>query len=318
MEEDVNIKDSKKDKISNEDALLWKISAVGSLALLALVVFYNPEFRLNWGLSSIGNNTKTIEKTDDNPIELSSAVLPKKGVVLPVNWGDIGKRMVDSGAIDSAKFESIYARRGGLSDADKKLLYGLNNGTITINSQNSGVILNLLWAFGLANENLILKKGPMMDKKYGGAGRFASTGGWTAAKGDAMQYYSKLKLVELTPKQQLLVERVSKNIYRPCCGNSTYFPDCNHGMAMLGLLELLAAQNTGEDEMYKIALLVNSYWFPDTYITIAKYFEGQNISWDNVDPKIVLSSAYSSASGYRNVLSKVKPTQTGGGAACGV
>ena len=57
-----------------------------------------------------------------------------------------------------------------------------------------------------------------------------------------MNHYSMHRFIVLTPEQQALVEKVSKGIYRPCCGNSVYFPDCNHGMAMLGLLELMASQ----------------------------------------------------------------------------
>ncbi len=316
--EDVKNEDKKENKTNNENVLVWKIAALGSTALLVLVLFYSPEFRSGLGLNDTKNNVNTTEKARNDLSGLSSVVLPEKGVVLPVKWGDIGKKMVSSGVIDSGKFESIYTRRGGLSPTDKKLIYNSDNGNITINAQNSGVLLNLFWALGLSNKNPVLEKGPMMDKKYGGAGRFASTGGWTIAKGDTMQYYSKLELIKLTPAQQLLVEKVSKNIYRPCCGNPTYFPDCNHGMAMLGLLELLASQGVGEAEMYKTALLVNSYWFPDTYLTIAKYFESQNVSWDKVNPKIALSYAYSSAAGYKNISSKVQSPQSGGGVACGV
>ena len=98
----------------------------------------------------------------------------------------------------------------------------------------------------------------MTDKQFGGADKFASTGGWSLSKGNAMDHYSRHNFVVLTQAQAELVERVSKNIYRPCCNNSTYFPDCNHGMAMLGLLELMASQNISEGQMYKIALSVNS------------------------------------------------------------
>jgi hypothetical protein len=125
-------------------------------------------------------------------------------------------------------------------------------------------MLNMLWAFGLANKNPILENGPMMDPSYGGAGNFASTGGWTLAKGDTMSHYSMHTLVTLSPAQQALVEKVAKNVYRPCCRNSTYFPDCNHGMAMLGLLELLAGEGATEEEMYKTAQDVNALWFPQS------------------------------------------------------
>lgn len=169
--------------------------------------------------------------------------------------------------------------------------------------------LNILWAFGLANKNPILEKGPMMDPKYGGADKFASTGGWTLAKGNAMDHYSMHPLVTLTSDQQALVEQVSKNIYRPCCNNSTYFPDCNHGMAMLGLLEIMASQGASEEEMYKTALAVNSFWFPSQYATIAQL---------NLDPKVALSAEYSSGSGYANVSAKLKSTTPSGGGSCGV
>ena len=144
----------------------------------------------------------------------------------------------------------------------KKLLYGKNNGHVAITAENSGMMLNMLWAFGLANKNPILENGPMMDPRYGGAENFASTGGWTLAKGNTMNHYSMHQFVTLTPEQQILVERVAKNIFRPCCKNSTYFPDCNHGMAMLGLLELMASQGATETDMYRISGEVNALWFP--------------------------------------------------------
>src|SRR3989344_6213616 len=181
--------------------------------------------------------------------QLEEKVLPSSGVVLPVRWGGLGKQMTESGVIDGKKFEAIYAQRGGLDEEAKRLLYGTDNGYIKITEENSGLVLNLLWALGLGNKNEILEKGPMMDAKYGGAGNFASTGGWSLSGGKAMDHYSKHSFIKLTPEQKALVARVSQNIYRPCCGNSTYFPDCNHGMAMLGLLELMASQAVSVAEM---------------------------------------------------------------------
>ncbi|MBI2278686.1 MAG: hypothetical protein HYU81_01320 [Candidatus Brennerbacteria bacterium] len=178
--------------------------------------------------------------------------------------------------------------------------------------------LNVLWAFGLANENPILTEGPMMDVRYGGAGNFASTGGWTLAKGSAMDHYAMHRFVTLTEGEQELVERVSKNIYRPCCGNSTYFPDCNHGMAMLGLLELLAAQGVDESGMYRAALAMNAEWFPDTYDAIGRYFEARGVARKDIDPKIALGADFSSATGYARVLAEVEPLPSRGGGSCGV
>ena len=239
-------------------------------------------------------------------------------IELPVVWGNLGAQMITAGVIDRDQFESVYANRGGLNDEDKKLLDDSQNGKLIINQKNSGVLLNLLWALGLGNKNEILEKGPMADPKYGGAGGFASTGGWALAKGGAMNHYGKHLFITLSPEQQALVERVSKNIYRPCCNNSTYFPDCNHGMAMLGLLELMASQGVKEDEMYKTALQVNSFWFPDQYAIINKYIESKGVKPQDVNPKEILGINYSSASGYAKVESALPREQNQGGGSCGV
>lgn len=261
-----------------------------------------------------------VSSVEQNSADLINLVLPMEGVVLPIQWNDLGKRMIEVGVIDKDKFEALYVAQGGLREEEKKLLYGENNEELIINEENSRFLLNLLWAFGLSNKNIILEEGPMQDAKYGGdASRFASTGGWSLAQGNIMDHYSKHVFIVLTPKQQKLVERVSKNIYRPCCGNSTYFPDCNHGMAMLGLLELLASQDIDEERMYEVALQVNSYWFPDTYLTIATYFDIRGVLWSNVDPKEILGSAYSGAQGYRQILEEVTPPQfKNGGGSCSV
>ena len=280
-------------------------TAVALSAIIVVYAWFNPA------------ETKISEP--DRAIQVSS-------IELPIVWGNLGARMINAGVIDRAKLEAIYAQRGGLT-SEKKQLLEEETGKLKITQENAGFILNLLWALGLGNKNEILEKGPMMT--YGGAGspaealakagNFASTGGWTLAKGSAINHYSKHFFIVLTPEQQKLVERVSKNIYRPCCDNPTYFPDCNHGMAMLGLLELLASQGVSEDDMYKIALTVNSYWFPDTYLTIAKYLkEKKNIDWIDANPKEILGRNYSSASGYQNILSQITPPATQSGGGCGV
>ena len=248
-----------------------------------------------------------------------NSIIPAEEVELPVIWGSLGSQMVEKGVIDGPIFESLYTQRGGLNEDMKNILYGRNNGKIKMTPQNAGFLLNMLWALGLGNKNPILEQGPMVDLRYGGAGNFASTGGWTMAKGDTMDHYSKHNFINLTTEQQSLAEKVSQGIYRPCCGNSTYFPDCNHGMAMLGLLELMASQGVSEKEMYKIALKVNTYWFPDTYLTIAKYLqEKKNMSFDKADPKEILGKEYSSGAGFQAILRQVAPVENNGGGGCGV
>ena len=251
--------------------------------------------------------------------ELEYKVTPEGGIAIPVQWNALGAQMVNAGVIDKEKFYALYEKRGGLEDREERLLDEGYNGNIVIDAKNSNVILNLLWALGLANRNDILENGPMTDERYGGdASKFAATGGWTLAEGNPMDHYSAHQMIKLSDEQQKLVEEVTKNIYRPCCGNSTYFPDCNHGMAMLGLIQLMASQGATEDEMYKTALGVNSFWFPSTYMTIGKYFAKRGVAWDEINAKEILGSSYSSAQGYRAIAQEVEPVNSGGGGSCGV
>jgi len=88
---------------------------------------------------------------------------------------------------------------------------------------------------------------------------------------------------------------------------------------MLGLLELMASQGASEQEMWKAALAVNSYWFPDTYLTIATYMKNKSVEWKDVKPEEILGINYSSGSGYAKIVSQVsKPEQQQGGGGCSV
>lgn len=297
---DNEIKNNKKDR-------LLPLSILVSAVIIAGAWIYTT-----------GQKTYGLRKSQEFTGNVKDAILSPylSGAVLPLKWGSIGKQMVEAGVIDPQKFEAIYAGRGGLKDEERSLLYGNYDDYVKISSQNSGFLLNMFWAFGLANQNIILEQGPM--QKYGDVGNFASTGGWTVSRGDATDHYSRHKFVVLTQEQQQLVERVSKNIYRPCCNNPTYFPDCNHGMAMLGLLELLAAQGASEPMMYKVALQVNRLWFPDQYATISQYLQNNSHDIETADPKEILGKNYSSASGYRKILQEIGPQLQKSGVNCGV
>ena len=258
--------------------------------------------------------------SDSTTSKIEKDVLPPKGVELPVVWRDMGVQLVESGAIDEERFKALYESRGQFTNEYKNLLSGKNNGKIIITKENSSYVLNLFWALGLANKNQILEQGEMSDPAYGGAKNFASTGGWSLAKGNPMDHYSMHQFIVLTDVEQALVDKVSRGIYRPCCGNSVHFPDCNHGMAMLGFLELMASQGVNEQDMWKAALTLNSYWFPDTYITIATYMQEKGIEWKDVSPKEMLGATYSSARGFANIASQVKQPagQQQSGSGCGV
>ena len=287
----------------------WKLSTI----VLALVVLAGVENALPGRAAppDAARRSVDIEKLAEN-------VIPEDGVALPIRWGNLGKRMVEAGVIDTDAFNQLYAGRGGLSAQGSAMLGGDHGEPVVIGRENAGELLNLFWALGLGNANPILADAEeMMNPAYGGAGGFAATGGWTLANGDPLNHYNAHALVSITPEEQSLVERVSENIHRPCCGNSAHFPDCNHGMAMLGLLELLAANGASEEEMYETALAANSYWFPDTYLVIGQYLAEQGTAWEDADPKEILGVAYSSAEGYQRIMSMVEgPVQNGGGS-CG-
>src|SRR3989344_1815374 len=298
----------KKSKSLEISILLSSLLIVG-----ALVYSANTKNDVRGKTETAAKTNKTEKIIEDN---YSQEVIPEDGVILPAKWGDLGAKMASVGVIDKVKLEELYAGRGGLNGEERKLLEDIDNGYLKITPENSGFVLNLLWALGLGNKNEILDNGPMTDKKYGGAGGFASTGGWTLADGNSMNHYSKHRFIVLTPEQQALAERVAKGIYRPCCGNSVYFPDCNHGMAMLGLLELMASQGVSESDMYKYALAVNSYWFPDDYLTIATFLKEQGTEWKKADAKNILGANFSSSSGFRAIKEQVKQPVNNGGGSC--
>lgn len=251
-------------------------------------------------------------------VKVDSKVEVSNSIELPVSWNGLGAELVNNGTIDVNKFKAIYVQKGIFTDEFEKLLLSEDNGKIIITKDNAGYLLNLFWALGLASKNPILESGEMTNPVYGGAQNFASTAGWTMSVGNPMNHYSKHVFFELTGEQQALVDRMSRGIYRPCCNNSTHFPDCNHGMAMLGLLELMASQGVSENKMWQTALIVNSFWFPDTYKTLAEYEKSNGIEWKNIEPKKILGINYSSASGYTKIKTVMNEGKNSAGVGCGV
>lgn len=247
---------------------------------------------------------------------LEESVLPKEGIELPISWGTLGKQLVDAGVIDFIEFSKVV----NMTPEQEKILKEGSDEKIRIDSTNGQFVVDVLWALGLAQKSIVYEEGPMGKEEKANAGNFASTGGWTLARGDAMQYLNRFDFIALTPEQQKKVGEIAKNVYRPCCGNPTWFPDCNHGMAALAAIEMMVASGISEKEIYKGVLALNSFWFANTYLTTATYFARQGTAWSDVDAKMVLGRDYSSSQGASAIAKKVgslpyKPTQSGG--ACG-
>ena len=164
----------------------------------------------------------------------------------------------------------------------------------------------------------------MMQNGEDEVGRFASTGGWTVGAKPATELYSSAPIITLNPEQQARLEEVASGVYRPCCDNHTAFPDCNHGMAMLGLLELMASQGATEDEMFEAAKYVNAFWFPQQMLEVAVYFEAaQGVSFADLDGRLASGPDTFSGRGFgyvhqwlaENGLLEQLP---GAGGSCGV
>ncbi|MBI5221537.1 MAG: hypothetical protein HY979_01910, partial [Candidatus Magasanikbacteria bacterium] len=197
----------------------WPLSIVASSLILAGAWIYTVTFSsgnrnsrpLSLNSQSAASNNEQATANEQNSLaQLAEKVLPSSGIVLPVKWADLGAQLMKNGVIDQAKWDKLYQNRGVADEQISKLWLASDNGNLTISPENSGVLLNLLWALGLSNKNEILETGPMVDKRYGGAGNFASTGGWTLAKGQVMDHYSKHRFITLTAEQQQLVASVSQ------------------------------------------------------------------------------------------------------------
>lgn len=303
------------------------ITAVGAFAassvLLILAawsfafdVSIKPSSRFQ-AISNLINPTPTPVPTPSAQ-SLAEAVIPDSGYTINIKWGDIGKKLVESGAIDLAKFQENY-KDPQYQEVMKYLTQNQDKG-ITITPQNSYFWINTLWALGLVQKSDVLDKGIMGTQYKKELGNFASTAGWTLGAKPALKLYSSSQIIPLTPEQNTLVDKIAKTIYRPCCGNHTAFPDCNHGMAMLALIELMVNQGKSEGEIYKAALAFNSYWFSQTYMDLAYYFQTkENTRWQDVDAKRILSAQFSSAQGYQAIKQTIEeaPQQPKTGGGCG-
>ncbi len=254
---------------------------------------------------------------DPNPVDSSSVstsgsvdiaklydqVNPPDGYELPVTYGELGPMLLEAGAIDLDQLEGLYAASGvPLIGLQRTILTEGSEERIVITRENARFMLHFFWALGLANQNPILDNGPLQTNSGGDIGRFASTGGWSLGQKPATELYSSAAIIPLSSDQQARVEQVAAQVYRPCCNNATIFPDCNHGMAMLGLLELLSASDVSEEKMLEAAKYVNAFWFPQQALEVGLFIQvTQGLDFDSIDASLAVGPELFSAAGYSNV-----------------
>ncbi len=303
----------------NRNPLAWK--ALGLLVVFTLGVI-SGFFLRDYVVQLQAQRAE--EAANQALAELIREVNPPEGYTLPVQYNDLGPQLVAAGVINPKTFARALQQGGHpLSPEQETILRKGSTTQIVLNKENAHFLLDFFWALGLANRNALLTEGPMMQAGEGQIGRFASTGGWTIGDRPATEVYSRLDLVPLTPEQQARLEEVAFAVFRPCCNNPTAFPDCNHGMAMLGMLELLAAQDATVDEMFEAARYANAFWFPNQSLELALLFqEAKEMSFSEVDARVVVGPNLSSASGYQQVhqylVSKgVFPQAPGSSSSCG-
>lgn len=278
--------------------LPWLMGTVGVILFLLLATWNMIRFEPII-TKLVADFLKPIGVPFESPYDkLEAKVLPKDGFQSKIVLGNSIVKLVAFGAIDPEKFYSVYENRGGLPNELKNVLRIASYERIHLTEENANVYLNLLWPLGLTNQMFANNFSPVNTRSLF---NFASTAGWGLGREEnAGANFNKFSIIYLTGEQEKLVTKVAQSIYRPCCNNSTFYQDCNHGSAMLGLLELGAFQGLTEEELYREALAFNSFWFPQTYTQTALYFKtSKNTDWAKVDPKIVLGKDFSSIGGWR-------------------
>lgn len=297
-----------------------RIRQIAWVAIVILVTFLVSigSGYLKWGRDETAASAQQKELT-----QFYEQVNPKDGYTLPVSYGDLGPQLIEAAVIDYDAFMKVMVANGEpFSNQQIELLKKGSDEQIIITAENAHFLLNFFWAIGLANRNSILTEGPMVQYSGGQIDRFASTGGWGLATKPITELYASLDLIPLTSEQQARVEEVASAVYRPCCNNYTLFPDCNHGMAMLGLLELMASQDASVDEMFKAAKYVNAFWFPQQMLETAIYLKtNQNIDFADADARRVVGRDLASASGAGRVHQSLQssgqlPRAPGRGGSC--
>lgn len=299
---------------------LWLIVLGLSLGLNILALAYVLKPQVN---KLISKSKETATKKE--AANLFDEINPTKGFEINAKYDDLGPKMIASGVIDLEKFKQTYEKSAQpLTKEQLEILTKGSDKKIKIDRDNSYFLLNFFWAAGLANKSKALTEGDIVKYGEGQVGNFASTGGWSLGKSNPMDYYAQSDLIPMTPEQENLVQKVASNIYRPCCDNSTAFPDCNHGMALLAVLQLMAANDATENQMFEAAKYYNAFWFPSNYYDLALYFKNkEGKSFRNVPAQLVLGKDYSSATGWTKAKQWLagkgiieQPPKTGGG--CGV
>ena len=234
------------------------------LALITYVIGLGSGYLL-WGKTASDNSSNKGGEGSGEHTDMSAMaeqINPPEGYKLPIRYGVFGPKLLAAGVIDYEQFMKLYREIGAPLD---KLQTAVQNG--------KDQVVN-----------------------------FASTGGWTIGAKPVSELYASQSIITLTVEQQARLEEVAQAVYRPCCDNPTHFPDCNHGMAMLGLLELMASHGAGVDAMFEAAKYVNAFWFPQQTLEAAMVFKAvKNVDFVKADSRSLVGRTFASGTGSQSV-----------------
>ncbi|HEV2302823.1 MAG TPA: hypothetical protein VGR91_14750 [Stellaceae bacterium] len=276
------------------------------------------------GLAAVAIRTpRRSQRAANVAIDTYPEVVPDKGVDTGVAFGGAIRKLIAAGALDPNKFRALQDY--GLPAWVERLLAAPSQEPIVFTRERAPYLVNLLWPIGLSNRAAFNGKSPIGNLRLPS---YASTGGWTLGRApNGYVYFNTVNAVPLTPRQAALAHEIAANTFRPCCDNSTFFQDCNHGSALLGLIELAASQGIDAQRIYRIALTANSYWFPAEYAKTALYYRYfGSIPWRDAPARRILGAAYSSLGGWRRHVEaplrrarlRLPPEPGARQAACGV
>lgn len=298
------------------DSTFTRRSFLRSLPLAAVSLGVGGvAFAVNSAVSAVPDPAELV-------LDLADRVIPVAGFRTETIFGDSIQKMIAAGVLDPDKYRSLY-EKDEFPAWVERLLTAPSSEPIVLSRDTTPHLLDLLWPLGLSTKTKFNAFGPMNTLELSS---YASTGGWTLGNAEnGYVYFNQVDTMHLTDNQDALAFLVASRTFRPCCDNSTLFQDCNHGSALLGLIELSASQGASESDLYWIALAANSYWFPDIYVRTALHFlQEERRTWDNVAPRLVLSERFSSLSGWlRNVYQPqqrartILPFELLGSATCG-
>ena len=103
------------------------VAIVVAGAMLSFALYYQPS-----GVTKATSERKITAQTHESSSVADNEIFPKEGVILPVTWGDMGKKLAGTGTIDAPRFQKLYEDKSAYTDEYDLLLNGNTPGKLKI------------------------------------------------------------------------------------------------------------------------------------------------------------------------------------------